>query len=63
MAEPIELRAAPASQKLSSRAADASAADRIAAALASLDYGSVVVTVHDGKIVQIDTTRRERFAC
>lgn len=26
-----------------------------------LEYGSVLITVHDGRIVQIDKTERKRF--
>ncbi|MBD2845727.1 YezD family protein [Paenibacillus sp. IB182496] len=26
-----------------------------------LEYGSVLITVHDGRIVQIDRTERKRF--
>ncbi len=27
----------------------------------SLEYGSVMITVHNGKIVQIDTTSKQRL--
>lgn len=30
-------------------------------AVAGLDYGSVLIKVHDGKIVQIEVTERKRF--
>ncbi len=30
-------------------------------AVAALDYGSVLIKVHDGKIVQIEVTERRRF--
>ena len=36
--------------------------ERIDEVLRGIDYGTVLITVHDGKPVQIDTTRRERFA-
>ncbi len=29
--------------------------------VSSLDYGSVLIKVHDGKIVQIEVTKRKRF--
>ena len=30
--------------------------------LENLEYGSVVITVHDGQITQIDTTEKKRFS-
>lgn len=33
----------------------------VADALASLRYGAVHLTVHDGKVVQLDVTERKRF--
>ncbi|GGP12973.1 hypothetical protein GCM10011346_31090 [Oceanobacillus neutriphilus] len=36
--------------------------DHILNALKELEYGSVVITVHDGKITQIDTTEKKRFS-
>lgn len=33
----------------------------ISEALAALDYGSVLLTVHAGRVVQLDVTRRRRF--
>lgn len=30
-------------------------------ALSSLAYGSLVLTVHEGRVVQIDVTQRKRF--
>ncbi|GFN31264.1 YezD family protein [Paenibacillus xylaniclasticus] len=35
--------------------------DRIADQLEGMEYGSVIITVHDGRIVQIDRTERKRF--
>lgn len=35
--------------------------ERIAGLVNGLEYGSVVITVHDGRIVQIDRTERKRF--
>lgn len=31
-------------------------------ALGGLDYGSILLTVHGGRVVQLDVTRRRRFA-
>ncbi|OPA80063.1 hypothetical protein BVG16_04750 [Paenibacillus selenitireducens] len=35
--------------------------DQIAALLNGMEYGSVQITVHDGKIVQMERTERKRF--
>lgn len=35
--------------------------ERIAEQLEGMQYGQVVVTVHDGQIVQIDRTERTRY--
>lgn len=34
----------------------------IADAIAKLRFGAVVLTVHDGKLVQMDVTERQRFS-
>jgi hypothetical protein len=34
----------------------------VAGAIARLDYGVVQLTVHDGKVVQLDVTERQRFS-
>lgn len=34
----------------------------IADAVAKLRFGAVVLTVHDGKLVQMDVTERQRFS-
>ncbi|GGE25455.1 hypothetical protein GCM10011571_29530 [Marinithermofilum abyssi] len=36
--------------------------DRIIKALDGLKYGSVLITVHDEQIVQIDRTEKHRFS-
>jgi hypothetical protein len=36
-------------------------AREIIKAVSSLDYGSVVIKVHDAKVVQIEVTERKRF--
>lgn len=35
--------------------------DRILEQVAGLQYGQVIITVHDGRIVQIDRTERTRY--
>lgn len=35
--------------------------DAIRDALAAVSYGSLVLTVHEGRLVQIDVTQRKRF--
>lgn len=35
--------------------------DIIAEALKGLDYGSLNITVHEGQIIQIDRTEKQRF--
>lgn len=34
----------------------------IADAISRLRFGAVVLTVHDGKLVQMDVTERQRFS-
>ena len=36
--------------------------DYIISELKKLDYGSLVITVHDGDITQIDITEKRRFS-
>lgn len=33
----------------------------VADALSHLRYGTILLTVHDGKVVQLDVTERQRF--
>lgn len=40
---------------------DAQAIEALVAAIARLKFGSVVVTIHDGRIVQLDVSERSRF--
>lgn len=35
--------------------------DALTAAVAAMQYGSIQLVVHDGKIVQLDVTERHRF--
>ena len=39
----------------------AEALEAVARAIARLRYGSIGLTVHDGRVVQIDVTERQRF--
>ena len=36
--------------------------DAVTGAIGRLRFGTVLVTVHEGKVVQIDTTERRRFS-
>lgn len=38
------------------------ALDRVREALAGLRFGSVAVTVHEGRVVQIDVTEKKRLS-
>ncbi|ASS93493.1 MULTISPECIES: YezD family protein [Peribacillus] len=33
----------------------------IISSLEDLQYGSVIITIHDGEITQVDTTEKKRF--
>jgi hypothetical protein len=35
--------------------------DAIAAQLSGMSYGSLVITVHDGRVVQLERTEKTRF--
>ena len=35
--------------------------DYIKEELSSIDYGSIMITIHDGKITQIDTNEKKRY--
>ncbi len=41
---------------------DETKVDHILSTLKNLEYGSVVITVHDGDITQIDATEKKRFS-
>ena len=34
----------------------------ISEVLKKLQYGSIVITIHDGEITQVDTTEKKRFS-
>ncbi|MEP6868091.1 MAG: YezD family protein [Novosphingobium sp.] len=40
----------------------ATALGAVAEALATMRYGAIELTIHDGKVVQLDVTERSRFA-
>lgn len=40
----------------------AAALQAVADALARLKYGAIQLTVHEGRLVQIDVTERQRFS-
>jgi hypothetical protein len=46
---------------LSNRPAQASVLDRVEAALRDLRYGAVELTVHDGRVVQIERREKQRL--
>lgn len=50
------------SLRCDSQIAPASALSAITAAVAGLQYGQVTVIVHDGQVVQIERTERQRLA-
>ena len=41
---------------------DAHVLDAVTGAIGRLRFGTVLVTVHEGKVVQLDTTERRRFS-
>lgn len=52
----------PTHEKGSLKTASVPALQSVADALSRLRYGSIQLIVHDGKLVQIDVTERQRFA-
>lgn len=40
----------------------AAALDAVAEAVSRLRYGAIELTVHDGRVVQLDVTERRRFS-
>lgn len=57
-ANPTELRPAAVGAR---EALDSEIASEILAALRGLRYGSIVVTIHDSKVVQIEKTEKVRL--
>ncbi len=42
--------------------ADPAMLDAVSGAICRLRFGTVLVTVHEGKVVQLDVTERRRFS-
>ena len=42
--------------------ADSAVLDAVSGAIGKLRFGTVLVTVHEGKVVQLDVTERRRFS-
>lgn len=58
-------RPSPDNQRLGQHFTETAVApqlEAVAAALQSMRYGMIQLTVHDGKLVQLDITERRRFA-
>ncbi len=55
-----EKRRGPGAEKRAEGLAEA--ISHVSTALTRLDYGTVVITVHAARVVQIDVTERQRFA-
>ena len=51
----------PQRQPLPSDKTAAIALDAVAQAVSRLRYGSIELTVHDGRVVQLEVTERQRF--
>lgn len=41
---------------------DSAVLDAVSGAIGRLQFGTVLVTVHEGKVVQLDVTERRRFS-
>lgn len=54
--KPDRLPAPTAAQPLPDRVKDA-----LTAAISAMRYGSIQLVVHEGKVVQLDVTERQRF--
>lgn len=60
MSEQQQIR--PAREILSARHDIEVSIDAVRKALDALRYGSITLTVHDARVVQLDVTERTRFA-
>jgi hypothetical protein len=56
-----ESNQSPTGKVLLPEQAAAAALDAAAKAISRLRYGSVELTVHDGRVVQLEVTERQRF--
>lgn len=62
MATPNHAHAKPGQREsLPAEKAAAIALDAVAEAIARLRYGAIELTVHDGRVVQLEVTERQRF--
>ncbi len=52
----------PAGKKQDANSVSAEALAAVADAIARLRFGAIELTVHDGKVVQLDVTERRRFS-
>ncbi len=52
----------PAGKKQEANSVSAEALAAVADAIARLRFGAIELTVHDGKVVQLDVTERRRFS-
>ena len=41
---------------------DAAVLEGIVESIKSIQYGTITITVHDGKVTQIETSRKQRFS-
>ena len=60
MASPSDSRSGPDRRSTPEEAA-AIARDAVATAISKLRYGAITLTVHDGRVVQLEVTERQRF--
>jgi hypothetical protein len=51
----------PQSEPLPTEKAATSVLDAVAEAISRLRYGTIQLTVHDGRVVQLEVTERQRF--
>lgn len=58
MATPNQI---PQRESLPPEKAAAIALDAVAEAISRLRYGAIELTVHDGRVVQLEVTERQRF--
>jgi len=54
--QPLPPRETPPAEQVASIALDA-----VAKAIARLRYGTIGLTIHDGRVVQLEVTERQRF--
>jgi len=62
MASPPESRAPDDRRSSSPEQTAAAALATIGEAISRLRYGSIGLTIHDGRVVQLEVTERQRFS-